>query len=693
LNQLVPHQDSQGRINPEAIHQLGQSIANQIAQFLVQATTSNSRQPQGIWSAPPLPQDSFNRPLFFDNHRSALTPAPHRAPSVWESPSGGPSLWASTASRPKKRRRLLKHTETSFNLDPALDHDHGFSDATSTSRAKQNRVYSREEDELIKRLKEINGLTWQQITAHLPGRSTGGLSGRYTRVLKDLPRPVIVKREIIEIMDGDELSSPAPADVANSPGRSPFHTPLLRRAMENQVARQGDNGEMPITIGDDAEDTDSLRESSTPPPQTQMFSDGRGGYYRLHPLTGAAAPTIYMSESPELETPQDKPKKHAEIPRVAAARYRTFDTSNPVGNFGMLRSNTPVPYAPEEHNLNLYGTTSGFGVLRMSKPPKPKKQTKSDGPRRQAVSQTGPGGSDASQATSQRWTHPASQPRDNLANTTANTINSFARAEQVERAGPAHNLQSHGMTSFQVNLTPTASRAHTGPDVPQSGNTFDQPMSIHPLHPPPPYSARPPVKASTSLASAIEPMPIDTENDGDVSDTSAIEESPVNASRYLDTPGPALRKNNGPYFLSNLPPPPPSPFVPTTATTVAPQARMRLASSPLSSPPSSPPRVLSPRSPSTTASQKGERRNSTQKAKSNAPSSDPSRMSRKSLDATTSTRPKEKEKKEARLATPVKATAKKREITPVRATVEKRGIVRKREIMAPVDDGSEDELA
>lgn len=660
LNQLVPHQDANGRIDPEAIHHLGQNIANQIAQFLMRATSIN-RQPnflnesQAIWSAPPLPEDAFSSPSFFDNRRDAITPAPPRAPSVWDSPSGGQSLWAPAGARSKKRRRLLKHTETSFDLDPALTDDAAFSDAPSRNR------YSREEDELIKRLKEINGLTWQQITARMPGRTTGGLSGRYTRVLKDMPRPVVIKREIIEIMDGDDgdLSTPEPSHTANTPGMSPFSTPLLRRAMDKQIARHGDNGEMPITIGD-GDDTDS-RDSSAPPPRRAR---------------------------------KRKTAREKELSRAISGQYRTFDTSNPAGSFGILCTDSPAPNPAEEHNLNLYGPTSGFGVLRLnnSKPPKEAKQRKKTDALRETLTQN-----------AVRYTHPAPQLRDSVANAPTSTINLFARAEQYMRArnlvgASIATSQLRAQSAFQAKqcLNSTAERSSNAgrpvttmppPARPHPGPVLEGSSPV-PTHPPPPYSADPPMQASTPPRiqtppnRRTEPMMVDTENDGDVSDSS-VDDTPATATRYANQT-PMTSHTNGPYFLHNLPPPP-SPLAP------APKVQMR---SPSSSPLSSPPPLPSPvsaRAPSTETPRRS-LRSSARKASLLPPGSGevarmkvstPSRKKTSTTPATAlrkgllSTAPK----------TPVKKYA-----TPIRETVGRKEMMLKK-VMAEPDDGSEDELA
>jgi hypothetical protein len=665
LNQLVPHQDANGIIDPEAIHRLGQSIANQIAQFLMRATSINRQpkflnKPQSIWSAPPLPEDAFNPPSFFDDRRDAFTPAPARAPSVWDSPSGGQSLWAPAGARSKKRRRLLKHTETSFGLDPDLTDDAGFSDAPS------RRCYSREEDELIKRLKEINGLTWQQITAQMPGRTQGGLSGRYTRVLKNMPGPVMIKREIIEIMDGDddELSTPAPSHIANTSGMSPFSTPLLRRAMDKQIARHGDHGEIPITIGDE-DDTDS-RDSSAPPP----------------------------SRNKKKRTSIEK-----ELSRAVSGRYRTFDTSNPVGNFGILCTDTPSHIAPEQHNLNLYGPTSGYGVLRLnnSKPRKePKPLKKADAPRESFMQNA------------KRYTHPAPQLRASAANAPRSTINLFARAEQymrVKNLATANTAASQlralsSLSQASSRLNPTSARSSNAggsatmmpppPTRPRPESIFEV-SSPMPAHPPPPYSANPPSRVPTPpptrtpLRRHSELMVVDTENDGDVSDSSM--DTPATATRYAVEPH-QTSHTNGPYFLSNLPPPP-SPLTP------APQAQMRSpSSSPLSSPPPMPSSTSS-RTPSTETPRRSLRSSSRQASKNTLLPPGPGEVARMKLSTPSSTEVKPNTPSMALRKSMLTATPKTpatRYGTPIKETVGRKEMMKKK-VMAEPDDGSEDELA
>ncbi|KAI4838086.1 hypothetical protein E4T44_08216 [Aureobasidium sp. EXF-8845] len=465
-----------------------------------------------------------------------------------------------------------------------------------------------------------------------------------------MPGPVMIKREIIEIMDGDddELSTPAPSHIVNTPGMSPFSTPLLRRAMDKQIARHGDKG--------DEDDTDS-RDSSAPPPSRNK-----------------------------------KKKTGAEL-----GRYRTFDTSNSVGNFGILCTDTPSHVAAKEHNLDLYGPTSGYGVLRLnsSKPRKePKPRNKADAPRESFMQ------------TAKRYTHPPPQLRDSAANAPRSTINLFARAEQYMRARnlatantAASQLRALALSQATSRLNPTSARSSNAgglatmmppPARPRPEPIFEG-SSPMPAHPPPPYSANPPSRASTSLPTRTplrrhsELMIVDTENDGDVSDSSM--DTPATATRYAVEPH-QTSHTDGPYFLSNLPPPP-SPLTP------APQAQMR---SPSSSPLSSPPPMPSPislRAPSTETPRRSPRSSSCQAPKNVLLPPGPGEVARMKLPTPSSTKTKSNTpsmalRKSILTATP--NTPNTRYGTPIRETVGRKEMMKKR-VMAEPDDGSEDELA
>lgn len=392
LNALVPHQDQFGRIDPEAIHALGQNIANQIANFLTRYTTGDlNYQPSNPWSAPPLPRDAFVPPRYLDS-RSAMTPLTRRYPSMAESPAAGQSLWAPEPNRgqrgPNKRRKQNSHIDgrlliedpnhpgryeredsEALSVDDSYRHSnrhpYGFGESLQTdgdftdtgSRLRRGGRFRQEEDDLIKRLKEIDGLSWPEIARRVPGRSTTSVLQRYSRALKHLPRPVIVKREIIEIMDESELvdqNSPHYRLIARdmqpalpSPRRQP-PTPLLRRALGNRIYD-------PMIIGDDDDETDGTPGLYPMPPPKRTPKQ------KVSKAKGTARPNGYHGK-PESQT-----------------RYGRFDTTNPAGSFGMLRADDPVPIAAvsqQEHMLGPRSATTGaFGVLRVFKE-KPKRVRK-----------------------------------------------------------------------------------------------------------------------------------------------------------------------------------------------------------------------------------------------------------------------------------------------------------------------------
>ncbi|KAH0400852.1 hypothetical protein KCU89_g4765, partial [Aureobasidium melanogenum] len=219
-----------------------------------------------------------------------------------------------------------------------------------------------------------------------------------------------------------------------------------------------------------------------------------------------------------------------------------------------------------------------------------------------------------------------------------------------------------------------------------------------PAHPPPPYSANPPSRASTPprvhtpLTRRTEPMVIDTENDGDVSDSSM--DTPATAKRYADAPD-TTTMTNGPYFLSNLPPPP-SPLV------SVPQAQLRSpSSSPLSSPPPLPLPTLS-QTPSTEGQHRSVRSSTRQATKSSLLPPGPGEVARMKLPAPTASlrkstsTPSASLKKSVSTITPKTVATPKTPMTrygtPIRETVGRKEMLMKK-AMAEPDDGSEDELA
>ncbi|KAF1355025.1 hypothetical protein BDV97DRAFT_344536 [Delphinella strobiligena] len=418
LNALVPHQDASGRIDPAAIQNLGMSIANQIADFLTRVTSGTlnskphfSRDP---WSVPPLPKDAFNQTRSLD-----MTPRLDRYPSVMDSP-GATSLWApapdSRRARPAKRRKTDHQPESAYHRQ-VPDHatsahfDQEESDSTSTpdSRAASEMPYyglgahgrplkrpprmkfRKEEDDLLKRLRDHDGLSWQQITSHFPHRTPIALQSRYTRALKHLPRPVVIKREIIEILDGDDdfqsdatpdytLIPPDSAHPMSLPRRQP-ETPLLRQALSRNLVDRDDS---PLTVPDDDE-TDTESTSPYPaygnappppygyPPRAYYYSQpGQqpGFAYPFSPYPPPMAMWYPQVAPPPTSIPakakakgrdyHNKPEKHP--------RYGQFDTTQGHGSFGILRSDQPTQMVstPQQHLIGAQTATTGaFGVLRM----------------------------------------------------------------------------------------------------------------------------------------------------------------------------------------------------------------------------------------------------------------------------------------------------------------------------------------
>jgi hypothetical protein len=82
---------------------------------------------------------------------------------------------------------VLESEKSSHQKQPSLDKD-GFRKEKEVFHmpisAKSNE-YSREEDELIVRLKEVEKLPWSRIAEHFPGRTKGTLQVRYYTTLKD----------------------------------------------------------------------------------------------------------------------------------------------------------------------------------------------------------------------------------------------------------------------------------------------------------------------------------------------------------------------------------------------------------------------------------------------------------------------------------------------------------------------------
>jgi hypothetical protein len=87
-----------------------------------------------------------------------------------------------------KERYVVPQSEQSFHQEqPSLDENGSMKEKEVLHMpisAKGNE-YSREEDELIVQLKEVQKLPWSRIAEHFPGRTKGTLQVRYCTTLKD----------------------------------------------------------------------------------------------------------------------------------------------------------------------------------------------------------------------------------------------------------------------------------------------------------------------------------------------------------------------------------------------------------------------------------------------------------------------------------------------------------------------------
>jgi hypothetical protein len=87
-----------------------------------------------------------------------------------------------------KERHVVPQSEKSFHQEqPSLGED-GFVEDNEIFHmpiSAKGKEYSREEDELIVRLKEVEKLPWSRIAERFPGRTKGTLQVRYCTTLKD----------------------------------------------------------------------------------------------------------------------------------------------------------------------------------------------------------------------------------------------------------------------------------------------------------------------------------------------------------------------------------------------------------------------------------------------------------------------------------------------------------------------------
>lgn len=445
LNALVPHQDASGRIDPVAIQDLGMSIANQIADFLVHATAGRlnpqphlSRDP---WSVPPLPRDTFakHRSLQHDRHE---TPRQERLPSIMDSP-GATSLWApvpdTTRPHPNKRQKKTHPSVADHNIDRRLLPDGlpttfnreetcsaSGTESRESSEAPQftrprgpmrysnGKKFEKDEDALLKRLRELDGLSWQQMTTYFPGKTPTALQSRYARAFKRLPRDIIVKREIVEILDGEDeldiadtpnwrvLSQENPHQMAAS--RIQPATPLLRRALGDRRNQRDETPNMLTDDGDDDDDEDDDDDDTDSIPQHSSYASAAPpgyayppGYYypapgqqpfQQYPYNAFPPPNgVWYPQMPpppphRVSSKGGKSKSKSKSKRKSNARpcqkktemhprYTGFDSTQGDGRFGILRADQLTPYAstPQQHLLgHQHETTGAFGMLKIAKP-------------------------------------------------------------------------------------------------------------------------------------------------------------------------------------------------------------------------------------------------------------------------------------------------------------------------------------
>lgn len=86
-----------------------------------------------------------------------------------------------------KERHVVPQSEKSFHQEPSLGED-GFMEDNEVFHmpiSAKGKEYSREEDELIVQLKEVEKLPWSRIAERFPGRTKSTLQVRYCTTLKD----------------------------------------------------------------------------------------------------------------------------------------------------------------------------------------------------------------------------------------------------------------------------------------------------------------------------------------------------------------------------------------------------------------------------------------------------------------------------------------------------------------------------
>lgn len=504
LAALAPHTLQAGQpftVDPDAIHELGQNIAQQIAQFLTRAANRVSQQqPRDPWSVPPLPRDGYGYSQYRDSgHQRMLTPAPYPGSPGLQSPSGGQSLWALPGAhgveRPLKKRRLMPDEPAALDDEPHMSieqHEasepqraaedpvaflqnandafrmlaHGIADyaaepevrATSVDTSymptngdyqggfanagrpregvRANRRFTKQEDELIRRMRDVNGLSWFEIVRQMPGRSTSSLQGRYNRMLRNKPTQTIqqspiVKREIVEILDDDDGGTaaigatnasgtyrvhPLPPEPVQASKRSAGN-PLLRQALGNRFASRPDTA-LPGQYFDGF--SQQMNGQSWPEGSSSLAA---GPWMPADDLD-----TDYADDTNAgIQAPKPKKSRYHGKPE-SQSRYRRFDTTLGNGTFGMLRTAELAPYATnpmQQQELGPMTARSGtFGVLRMGKAAKEKKPKAT----RKAPKETTAMAFDPEQA---------QQPGIGETNQAESHLNSHMQSGDLREAGPS----------------------------------------------------------------------------------------------------------------------------------------------------------------------------------------------------------------------------------------------------------------
>ena len=445
-------------IDPIAISNLGQSIANQIAQFLTKHMNPlTQHRPRDPWSVPPLPRDG--------NRYRTISPAPYLLSPGSQSPLAGESLWAPPGVRlprdfTRKRKRAHRTTPSlakgiRHSIESELRQAHNasigvaqpyatgvYSDEATESASssgsrdvsqtpgpdyadnsrfrtkKENKRWQPEEDVLLKRLRDVNKMSWQQIVPRLPGRTAGSLMARYRRYLEHIPVPKrgTFQREIVELDDEDEeeylagasnrsfiydAQSPAPNHPspfpANRPNPASAHpgqyssgfpgeTVYLNGAPGGYQSFPGYLGQPPWGASQQAayvspyqeqkaDHTESAQEAPSRQPHVsrQRFDSRLPPWERpkMRMFEGANEQEDEEEGEDELAPRKRGKKAKKKQPEVVRPRYTQFDSTQGDGSFGLLRTDDRQMHPPQPLQEEMLGPlterSGAFGVLRIGK--------------------------------------------------------------------------------------------------------------------------------------------------------------------------------------------------------------------------------------------------------------------------------------------------------------------------------------